>query len=275
MPSFLPLTLCCSGYAPFGHEPARRYRSEAPMPATRRSSAPSPGRPRNRSARRVCCPPERRAGRQRRGRSCRRQRRSWRSPSARRRSAPSANPPWLGRRTRGRVPEAMPSDRPPTRRCQSKVSASCFSSDGISRPCCNTVLHRVAPFCLNPVANSRRCRGHVGESGSNGAPCLHVQRIQQWLLAMNRRLRLVPPKHRLAQRSGGRMWPIGLPAGLNTITPSRSAALAVGAPLLPQPHHRLLLRRSACRPARQRRRRVRLVGELAVGADVGHTLRLG
>src|SRR5262245_36585761 len=40
---------------------------------------------------------------------------------------------------------------------------------------------------------------------------------------MNRRLRLRPPKARLAQRSGSAMKPIGLPSGLNTSTPSSSA----------------------------------------------------
>src|SRR3954454_24924175 len=50
---------------------------------------------------------------------------------------------------------------------------------------------------------------------------------------MNSRLRLRPPKHRLAQRSGSAMKPIGLPSGLNTLTPSSSARP------MPQPHHKL------------------------------------
>src|SRR6266508_5973884 len=49
---------------------------------------------------------------------------------------------------------------------------------------------------------------------------------------MNRRLRLTPPKQTLAARSGSATKPIGLPAGLNTLTPSK-----VG--LMPHPHHRL------------------------------------
>src|SRR5262245_19331774 len=40
---------------------------------------------------------------------------------------------------------------------------------------------------------------------------------------MNSRLRLRPPKQTLAQRSGSAIKPIGLPSGLNTLTPSRSA----------------------------------------------------
>src|SRR3954447_25539082 len=61
----------------------------------------------------------------------------------------------------------------------------------------------------------------------------------EWQLAMNRRFFFAPPKVRLAQRSGRRMKPIGLPKGLKTMTPSRSSALAEGEPLLPQPHQRL------------------------------------
>src|SRR3954468_1784647 len=61
----------------------------------------------------------------------------------------------------------------------------------------------------------------------------------EWQLAMNRRFFFGPPKVKLAQRSGRRMKPIGLPKGLKTMTPSRSSALAEGEPLLPQPHQRL------------------------------------
>src|SRR5262245_24703440 len=50
---------------------------------------------------------------------------------------------------------------------------------------------------------------------------------------MNSRLRLRPPKQTLAQRSGSAIKPIGLPSGLNTLTPSRSAWP------MPQPHHKL------------------------------------
>ncbi len=56
---------------------------------------------------------------------------------------------------------------------------------------------------------------------------------------MYKRFFLAPPKARFAQRSGNRIKPIALPCGLNTITPSRSAEVAPGAPLQPQPHHRL------------------------------------
>src|ERR1700733_9335497 len=56
---------------------------------------------------------------------------------------------------------------------------------------------------------------------------------------MNRRFFLGPPKVRLAQRSGRRMKPIGLPEELKTMTPSRSSDLAPAEPLLPQPHHKL------------------------------------
>lgn len=37
---------------------------------------------------------------------------------------------------------------------------------------------------------------------------------------MNRRLRLMPPKRTLAQRSGSAMKPIGLPVGSKILTPS-------------------------------------------------------
>src|SRR3954462_15674609 len=56
---------------------------------------------------------------------------------------------------------------------------------------------------------------------------------------MNRRFFFGPPNVRLAQRSGRRMKPIGLPKGLKPMTPSRSSGLAPAEPLLPQPHHRL------------------------------------
>ena len=53
---------------------------------------------------------------------------------------------------------------------------------------------------------------------------LHIKRVQEWQLAMYGRLFFGPPNVRLAlQRSGRRMKPIALPAGLNTITPSRSS----------------------------------------------------
>src|SRR3954462_1976004 len=61
----------------------------------------------------------------------------------------------------------------------------------------------------------------------------------EWQLAMNRRFFFGPPKVKLAQRSGRRMKPIGLPKGLKTMPPSGSSALAEGEPLLPQPHHKL------------------------------------
>jgi hypothetical protein len=50
---------------------------------------------------------------------------------------------------------------------------------------------------------------------------------------MNSRLRLTPPKQRLAERSGKAMKPMGLPVELKIFTPS-SCALP-----MPQPHHRL------------------------------------
>src|SRR3954471_22091392 len=56
---------------------------------------------------------------------------------------------------------------------------------------------------------------------------------------MNSRFFFGPPNTRLAQRSGSRIRPIGLPSGVNTLTPSSSSALAAAEPLLPQPHHRL------------------------------------
>ena len=62
--------------------------------------------------------------------------------------------------------------------------------------------------------------------------CSHRAHRARWLAAMNSRLRQRPPKHRLAQRSGSAIWPIGSPAGLNTRTPS-SSALA-HAPAAPQ-----------------------------------------
>ncbi len=49
---------------------------------------------------------------------------------------------------------------------------------------------------------------------------------------MNRRLRLPPPKHRLAARSGSQMWPIALPSGEKMRTPLVSS-------VWPQPHHKL------------------------------------
>src|ERR1700744_6135896 len=56
---------------------------------------------------------------------------------------------------------------------------------------------------------------------------------------MNRRFFLAPPNTRLGQRSGKRMKPMALPSGLNTFTPSSSSPLLVGAPVEPQPHHKL------------------------------------
>src|SRR5262249_60826256 len=50
---------------------------------------------------------------------------------------------------------------------------------------------------------------------------------------MNRRLRLGPPKQRLAQRSGSEMKAIGLPVGSKILTPSCWALP------MPQPHQRL------------------------------------
>src|ERR1700693_32079 len=50
---------------------------------------------------------------------------------------------------------------------------------------------------------------------------------------MNNRLRYGPPKHRLAQRSGSAIRPIGSPLGEKNIAPSRPP------PFIPQPHQRL------------------------------------
>ena len=49
---------------------------------------------------------------------------------------------------------------------------------------------------------------------------------------MNKRLRFIPPKHTLAQRSGSEMWPSGSPSGEKMRTPSSSGDM-------PHPHHRL------------------------------------
>src|SRR5690242_21505554 len=49
---------------------------------------------------------------------------------------------------------------------------------------------------------------------------------------MNSRLRLTPPKQRLAERSGSTILPMRLPSGANTTTPSWPSPM-------PQPHHRL------------------------------------
>ena len=56
----------------------------------------------------------------------------------------------------------------------------------------------------------------AGHGGSivQTAPCtLTNSAYSEWLAAMNRRLFLAPPKHRLAQRSGRWMWPMALPEG--------------------------------------------------------------
>src|SRR5690606_41902466 len=66
-----------------------------------------------------------------------------------------------------------------------------------------------------------------------GAPCvLTYKAYTECDEAMNRRLRCAPPKHRLAQRSGRWIWPIRLPCGEITMTPSLPSPM-------PQPHHRL------------------------------------
>jgi hypothetical protein len=53
----------------------------------------------------------------------------------------------------------------------------------------------------------------------------------EWLAAINRRLRLNPPKQTFAQRSGRSILPMGWPTELKIITPSLP-----GPP--PQPHHK-------------------------------------
>ena len=53
-----------------------------------------------------------------------------------------------------------------------------------------------------------------------------------WLAAMNRRLRLTPPKHRLAHFSGSRMRPIRVAVGGEDV----DAVEALAAPARGRPH---------------------------------------
>ena len=53
---------------------------------------------------------------------------------------------------------------------------------------------------------------------------IHVDRYNDWLAVMNRRLRLAPPKQTLAQVSGRRIMPMRSPFGAITWTPGRAPA---------------------------------------------------
>ena len=125
-----------------------------------------------------------------------------------------------------------------------------------------------------------RCRDFPGTQSLDPrltptAPCvLTYSAYTDWLAAMNRRLRLRPPKQRLAQRSGSAMRPIGLPSGAKIITPSRSAEP------MPQPHHRLpstSQRMPSGVPPGPASMKDALVGELAaaVGDVEGEELAVG
>src|SRR5207245_11594102 len=61
---------------------------------------------------------------------------------------------------------------------------------------------------------------------------VHVEAYSDWLAAMKSRLRLTPPKQRLAQRSGSRIRPMSLAAESRLATPARPSPP-------PQPHQRL------------------------------------
>ena len=92
------------------------------------------------------------------------------------------------------------------------------------------LIQAVLPFIpLQPhvyivyICSGRDARAPVGREPRYAicAPRVPTYKAYtDWLAAMNRRFRLLPPKQTLAQASGSTIIPMRSPAGVNTWTPS-------------------------------------------------------
>ena len=89
----------------------------------------------------------------------------------------------------------------------------------------NRVPERNPPVIADPpVGHEPQAHGpiqpHPIHPHPGAAPCVPVYTAyNDWLAAMNRRLRFGPPKQTLPQTSGRRMRPISLACGDHTVTP--------------------------------------------------------
>jgi hypothetical protein len=93
-------------------------------------------------------------------------------------------------------------------------SLSCANAHGFTRPIPDTET-RPASEKGTPPPPPPAPRHYPG-----AAPCvLRYTAYRDWLAAMNRRLRLGPPKQTLPQTSGRRMRPMSWPSGVQTVTP--------------------------------------------------------